>query len=304
MTEHPPLPLRPDAGPLGLVGLGLVGQALAGNLLRGGWQVLGFDVRPEACARLRDLGGTTAADSRAVFATCRVTLLSLPTDDVVDKVLREGTPPAGHWVIDTSTGDPAAAVAQQARLEPQGVAYVEAPLSGSSQQLAERKAVFFVGTDPARFAWLQPLFASLAQEVFHTGGPGSASRLKLVSNLVLGLNRAALAEGLHFAQSLGLDPAQTLHILRHSAAASRIMDGKGPKMLARDYTPQARLSQHLKDVRLMLEAAGDATPLPLTRRHAELLELAESLGWGEQDNSALLEALPHWQPAPPAPPGE
>ncbi|MFM7159101.1 MAG: NAD(P)-dependent oxidoreductase [Planctomycetaceae bacterium] len=167
-------PLSPNAGPLGLVGLGLVGQALAGNLLRGGWQVRGFDVRPEACARLRDLGGTTAADPRAVFATCRVTLLSLPTDEVVDEVLRVGTPPPGHWLVDISTGDPAAAVAQQARLEPLGVAYVEAPLSGSSQQLAERKAVFFVGTDPRRFAWLQPLLAALAPEVFHTGGPGSA----------------------------------------------------------------------------------------------------------------------------------
>ncbi|MFM8223140.1 MAG: NAD-binding protein, partial [Planctomycetaceae bacterium] len=83
---------------------------------------------------------------------------------------------------------------------------------------------------------------------------------------------------------------------------SKIMDTKGPKMLQRDYTPQARLSQHLKDVRLMLAAAGDATALPLTRRHAELLELAELLGWGEQDNSALREALPHWRPAPPAPP--
>lgn len=294
-TDSCPL-LRPDGGSVGLVGLGLVGQALAVNLLRAGWRVRGFDVRTEACVRLRELGGLTAENPQGVFSNCHVTLLSLPTDDVVADVLDQGSPPAGHCVIDTSTGDPAAAVAQHSRLQALGVAYIDAPLSGSSQQLAERQAVFLVGTSAERFEWLRPLFAALADQVFHTGDPGSAARLKLVTNLVLGLNRAALAEGLHFARALGLDPGQTLHILQNSAAASRIMEGKGAKMLARDYRPQARLAQHLKDVRLMLAAGGDTTPLPLTRRHAELLELAVSLGWGDHDNSALLEALPHWPP--------
>ena len=76
--------------------------------------------------------------------------------------------------------------------------------------------------------------------------------MKLVTNLVLGLNRAALAEGLCFARQLGLDLQQTLHLLRESMSYSRIMDTKGEKMIHQDFAPQARLSQHLKDVRLML----------------------------------------------------
>jgi 3-hydroxyisobutyrate dehydrogenase-like beta-hydroxyacid dehydrogenase len=70
------------------------------------------------------------------------------------------------------------------------------------------------------------------------------------------------------------------------------MDTKGPKMLSRDYTPQARLSQHLKDVRLMLASAeGSGLALPLTETHRQILERAEELGWGDADNSALIEAL-------------
>jgi len=297
VSSDPASPLSPSQGPIGLIGLGLVGQTLAGHLLGAGWQVVGHDLRAEARDRLSGLGGHAAPDARSVCSSCRILLLSLPTDHIVAEVLQAGHPEPGSCVIDTSTGDPAAAVRQHAQLADRGVTYVDAPLSGSSQQLAARQAVFFLGTDSEHFAWLQPLFAALSPQVLHAGPPGSAARLKLVTNLVLGLNRAALAEGLHFAQALGLDPAQALHALQNSPAASRIMDGKGPKMLTRDYTPQARLSQHLKDVRLMLGAVAGTTDLPLTRRHAELLRLAETLGWGDHDNSALFEALPHWQPA-------
>ena len=113
--------------------------------------------------------------------------------------------------------------------------------------------------------------------------------MKLVTNLVLGLNRAALAEGIAFAQQLDLDLAQTLGVMRRSMAYSRIMDTKGEKMITQDFTPQAKLSQHLKDVRLML--AASSLPLPLSETHRQLLEKAEALGYGEADNSAVIQAI-------------
>lgn len=70
------------------------------------------------------------------------------------------------------------------------------------------------------------------------------------------------------------------------------MDTKGRKMVEREFSVQARLSQHLKDVHLMLEAAGKAgLNLPLSEAHGRLLEAAEAAGLGELDNSALIEAL-------------
>ena len=100
--------------------------------------------------------------------------------------------------------------------------------------------------------------------------------MKLVSNLVLGLNRAALAEGLVFAEAIGLDAEAALEVLMGSMSYSRIMDTKGRKMIEGDFRTQARLSQHLKDVRLILEAAAEAgQALPLTEVHRRLLEAAE-----------------------------
>jgi 3-hydroxyisobutyrate dehydrogenase-like beta-hydroxyacid dehydrogenase len=130
---------------------------------------------------------------------------------------------------------------------------------------------------------------TFAAETIHVGSCGSGAKMKLLTNLVLGLNRAALAEGLVFAQQLDLDPQQSLDVLRRSMAYSRIMDTKGEKMLSEDFAPQARLAQHLKDVRLML-AASDIS-LPLTETHRRLLEQAVTRGFGEADNSAIIKAI-------------
>ena len=83
------------------------------------------------------------------------------------------------------------------------------------------------------------------QRVALVGESGSGARLKLVVNLVLGLNRAALAEGLALAESCGIEPAAALNVLKATPAYSAVMDTKGPKMVAREFAPQARLSQHL-----------------------------------------------------------
>ena len=109
---------------------------------------------------------------------------------------------------------------------------------------------------------------------------------------MLGLNRAALAEGLTFAKAIGLRPADALQVLLNCPAYSRTMDAKGPKMVAGDFTPQAKLSQHLKDVRIILDDAERAgQPLPLSTLHRELLEHAEANGWGDLDNSVIIRAI-------------
>ena len=92
--------------------------------------------------------------------------------------------------------------------------------------------------DRAAFDACRDLWPVLGKHVFHVGPCGSAAKMKLVSNLVLGLNRAALAEGLALAESLGLDLPRPLEVLQQSAAYSRQMDTKGRKMIDRDFAPR------------------------------------------------------------------
>jgi 3-hydroxyisobutyrate dehydrogenase-like beta-hydroxyacid dehydrogenase len=275
-------------------------MALAERLLGGGFEVWGHDIDPARNDLLGRAGGKPTVSAAEIAGICGRILLSLPDSDVVEAVLAEMAPHliAGRIVIDTSTGDPQRAAATGRRLAGQGVCYLDATISGSSQQVREGQAVVLAGGPAAAFDRCQDLFRLFARRWFHLGPCGSGSQMKLVSNLVLGLNRAALAEGLWLGKALGLDVQVVLSVLRESMAYSRIMDTKGEKMIQGDFAPQARLSQHHKDVRLILQAAaGAGTDLPLTRAHARLLELAEGAGCGSEDNSAIIRAFEHLGPA-------
>jgi len=198
----------------------------------------------------------------------------------------------GQRIIDTSTGDPIAVPMIAGWLDDLGVGYLDATVSGSSSQLRAGEAVMFVGASDDSFRSVKSLLDCLSSKVHHIGPPGSGSQMKLVSNLVLGLNRAALAEGLVYAEALGLDLAKTLSLLKQSMAYSKIMDSKGEKMIHREFSPQAKLSQHWKDVRLMLEdSRRTGRSLPHPKTHHDILQQAVEMGLGELDNIAIIEVL-------------
>lgn len=280
--------------PIGLIGLGLMGSAIAERLLAAGHPVFGWDIAPATRARFTKLGGEPATSVTDVFNRCERILLSLPDSNITSAVLREAVPTLhyGHTIADTSTGDPRDAAEFSKQLASTGATYLDATISGNSDQVRCGEVLVMVGGLKPAFTRCKEIFDTFAARTIHTGITGSAAQMKLVTNLVLGLNRAALAEGLVFARALKLDGKQALAIMRESMAYSRIMDTKGEKMLRGNFKPQARLSQHLKDVRLMLAAAAKAhTKLPLSETHRKILCAAEAAGYGQMDNSAIIRVI-------------
>lgn len=290
MTSAPPH----AAGPIGLIGFGLIGSALTERLLVAGAPVLGWDLNPARVEELRRSGASAATGITAVFTGCRRVLLSLPSHrEVADVIAAAGESLVpGLTIIDTTTGDPASTEALAASLGERGITYLDATISGSSAQLRAGKIALMVGGNAAAFAACCDIFEAIGPQTFYAGPAGAGAKLKLVTNLVLGLNRAAMAEGLAFAQALGIDLELTLRVMRGSAAYSKIMDSKGERMIQGDFAPDARLSQHLKDVRLIVETGQQAgLPMPLSVAHREVLELAEEAGLGDLDNSAIIKVL-------------
>lgn len=270
---------------VGVIGLGLMGSTLAERFRAGGLHVAGYDPRAE-CAPNCD-------SVRAVFATARTVVLSLPNSDVTRAVVDEaGDLVRGATIIDTTTGEPDATEAVGRQLAHLDCDYLDATLTGSSAQARAGELVVTAGGPAGAFARAEPLFRLFAARWFHVGPWGSGARTKLVVNLVLGLNRAALAEGLALARCCGLDLPAVLEILQSGAAYSRAMDTKGRKMIDCDFTPQAKLAQHLKDVRL-IQSEGDKTgaTLPLTAAHEALLARLAVQGLGDWDNSAVYRAF-------------
>jgi 3-hydroxyisobutyrate dehydrogenase-like beta-hydroxyacid dehydrogenase len=262
-------------------------------MLQRSFMVLGFDLQPTQLQRLETLGGQAAASAREVAEACEQIVLCLPDSRVVAAAVDQlaARLRSGETLIDATTGDPDESQALAQRLEARGIDYVDATIAGSSEQVRRGEAVVIIGGNDAAVRRAQLILSAWSDRRFHVGPAGSGARLKLVVNVVLGLNRAALAEGLSLAKACGIDPSAALEVLRSTPAYSRMMDSKGPKMLARDYAPQARLAQHLKDVRLIRELARrhDACT-PLSVVHEELLQRAVELGFGDADNSAIIEA--------------
>jgi 3-hydroxyisobutyrate dehydrogenase-like beta-hydroxyacid dehydrogenase len=277
--------------PIGVVGLGLFGTALAERLIAGGYTTIVWNrSREKADALIR--AGAKWSDNP--LGDCDVVVISLYTTEVVEEVigLMKSGLRSGQILIDTTTGDPSQTTALGSRLAGQGIRYLEAPVAASSEQTRRGEALAMVAGDEAAFAACREVIECLAPKTFYLGPWGTATKMKLINNLVLGLNRIALAEGLVFAKAIGMDPARALAVLQEGNAYSVVMDVKGQKMLDRDFAPQGKLSQHLKDVRLILDQAHQAgIELPLSQTHRKLLLSAEEAGFGDQDNSAIIRAI-------------
>ena len=285
------------SGTVALIGMGLLGSALAENLLKAGFAVRGYDTAPERMRQHAKRGGHVAASPADAARGASAVMTCLMTADIVREALlgpagalEEAAP--GVVAIDNSTIHPDASAALAAELGRRGIAMLDAPVGGSSGQARRREAPVVVGGDPEVFAHCRPILDALAQRVHHVGPNGSGARAKLVINLVLGLNRLALAEGLLFGLRQGLDGKTLLAVLKDSAAYSRAMDIKGERMLEGNFEPEGKLAQHLKDVELMLDVGHAAgAPLLATALHRQLLIAGVAAGLSERDNSSIIAVL-------------
>jgi 3-hydroxyisobutyrate dehydrogenase-like beta-hydroxyacid dehydrogenase len=280
---------------IGIAGLGLLGGALAHRLIGAGFDPKGYDIDTAKTAALAKAGGT-AAGLDAV-ARCDVVLLAVFDTDQVEDVVTNAvlpalTPGATRIVLCASTCDPDRIAALIETVAPLGLRMIETPVSGSSGQVRNGDGVGLIGGARDTVDSAADIIDALYPKWFYMGAAGNGGRAKLAINHLLGLNRLVLAEGLVFAQALGLDPKSFLDVARQSAAYSQVMDIKGPKMVSGDYTPQGFVHQSLKDFRLILDqAVKRGQELPLAALNAEVLAACISRGEGERDNAAVIEEI-------------
>ena len=282
---------------VGIIGFGLMGAALAQRLSAAGFDFAGYDVDAAKIAQITELGGKAAQSIAEIARDCDPIVLAVFSTDQVEEVVEKFLLPvlgddAGRIVLCTSTCDPDRIAALGVRVAARGLRFLETPVSGTSAQVARGEGVGLIGGDPTIASEIEPVLRALFPTYFLIGAVGDGGRAKLAVNLILGLNRLALAEGLAFAERLGLEPAAFLEVARASAAYSQIMDIKGDRMVRRAFEPEGRARQTLKDVQLMFEQARTVgQELPLLKVHAEVLEACLRAGEGDLDNSVVIEEI-------------
>jgi 3-hydroxyisobutyrate dehydrogenase-like beta-hydroxyacid dehydrogenase len=283
--------------PVAIIGLGLMGEVYAQRLIDANIPVSGFDIDPARRARLAEIGGRPAESiADAAKPACRIIVAVFNTEQVEDVVENHLLPALGDdsdkIVLCMSTCDPDRVAALAKRVTARGIRYLDVPVSGTSDQVRRGDGVALIGGDIAIADEVKDILNALFVRRFHIGNVGDGGRAKLAVNLILGLNRLALAEGLVFAERLGLDPAAFLEVARGSASYSQVMDTKGPKMVRGDFSPEGRVKQTLKDARLMLDqAAARGQKLSMLEVNADVLEACVRAGEAELDNSAVIKEV-------------
>jgi putative dehydrogenase len=286
-----------NSAAVGVIGIGLLGQAFVHRLRSAGFDVVGFDVDAGKNAGLVELGGQVASSVADLARRCDPLVLAVFSTDQVEAVVENELLPAlgqgsGKIVLCASTCDPERIAALGQRAATRGLRLLETPVSGASGQVSRGEGVGLIGGDAHVIAQVEPVLRAMFARYFHIGKIGDGGRAKLAVNLILGLNRLAVAEGLVFAERLGLDPEAFLKVARSSAAYSQVMDVKGAKMIRGEFTAEGRITQHLKDVHLMLEQAERIKQqLPMLEVHADVLEACVRQGEADLDNSAVIKEI-------------
>jgi 3-hydroxyisobutyrate dehydrogenase len=280
---------------IAFIGLGAMGSAMAENLVKREMRVVGYDVRPEAIARLVAAGGLGAQSAaEAARGADMAILMVVNADQAEDVLFAGGTVEAlgpGATVVVMATCAPGRIEAMAARVEATGRRFIDAPVSGGvtgakagtlSIMAAARKAVF----DEAK-----PVLEALGTSLFHLGErPGQGAAMKVVNQLLCGVHIAVAAEGLAFAERSGIDPALALEILSGSAAQSWMLEARGPRMVADDGLVTSAVDIFVKDLGLVLDAGQSARMgLPLAALAHQLFLAASGLGQGGRDDSQVIE---------------
>jgi len=282
---------------VGLIGVGLVGTALADRFLANDITVIGYDVDDDRLDNLERMGGCRANNPSEIAQNVSHIVLSLPDTSIVRKVIEGpdgilGSQKRPAYIIDTTTGDPEETIELAQRLANQNISFLDATICGASSQIQKGEGVFMVGGESTAYEECSSLLHLLAKQVFYVGSPGSGSKAKLATNLVLGLNRLVLAEGMVFAEKLGLPLDTFLKLLKVSPAYSVAVDVKGEKMLKSDFNPASRVHQHHKDVSLILKYARlQHQDLPLSQVHYDILGKAIEAGDRDLDSCAVIKEV-------------
>jgi 3-hydroxyisobutyrate dehydrogenase len=285
------------AGPVGFIGLGNMGRPMALNLATRGFALTVHDIDSAKVQPLRERGAKVVESPREVAAAGERTIVMVETTAQAEAVIagERGiieTAGRGHVVVCMSTIDPFALRRLAERLAPRGVAMLDAPVSGGTERAISGELSIIAGGDPATFDKCRDLFGAMGTKLFHVGGLGQGLAMKLVNNMLIQVNRVAVAEALVMGVKAGLDPRTIYDVVRVSTGTSYAFETGVPKILARDFSPGGTVDITYKDQELETAFAKQlGVPLLLANLTQQLYQMARAAGLNKEDGLAVVKVV-------------
>lgn len=281
---------------IGFIGLGAMGKPMAVNLIKSGYQVAIFDVAAAAVAELAAMGARPCSSPKELAEQSDTVITMLPNAKIVETVVAGGegilaAESGVKTIIDMSSVSPDSSRQMAKLAKAKGIAYVDAPVSGGVAGAQAGTLTIMVGGDEATVAAVKPILSAMGQKIHHVGEIGAGDAVKLVNNLLLGINMAAVAEALVLGAKSGLKPEVMVDIIKGSSGRSYALDVKTPNFILQDnFTAGFAVDLQYKDLELAIETAKAAgTPVPLTVMAQQIFEMARAKGFGRQDISSVIK---------------
>lgn len=283
---------------VGVMGLGIMGSAMAASLVKAKFTVIGYDPVPDRRRALARARGRPVGSAEALAKGARIIVLSLPSADALiqsaETLARKAR--RGTIVVETSTLPIPVKEAARARLARAGVTLLDCPLSGTGAQARTRDLVVFASGPRTAYRQCVPVFEGFARRHRYAGAFGTGSKLKFIANLLVSIHNVAAAEAMVLGMKAGIEPGELLEIMGDSAGSSRMLQIRGPLMVANRYRPATmKNAVWQKDVKIIGEFARSlACPTPLFDAASVVYVSAMAEGLDEEDTGSVCRVLERW----------
>jgi 3-hydroxyisobutyrate dehydrogenase len=282
---------------LGFIGIGNLGVHLARNLLRAGFALTVHDLNASAAAGLIEAGAMWADSPRAVAEASDSVFTCLPSPRAVTTVVSgeagilSGLAPGGTW-IDMSTNDRHEILRLAALAAQQGVATLESPVTGGVHKAAAGAITVLAGGDPAVFEAHRPAMQAMGGKVFYMGPLGSASVIKVITNMLAFVHLVAAGEALMLAKRGGLDLAQSFEAIKASSGNSFVHETESQVILNGSYNIGFTMDLACKDLNFAMQLGREfAVPLELAGLVEQTFIRARASYGGDAWSSQVVKLL-------------
>ena len=286
---------------VGFIGLGGIGKPMAVNIAKSGFELTVTDLREQPLRELREHGARVAHSAGEVAAAAEIVFASLPSNEASEDVAlgSDGVlanAKRGDIYVDLSTISPHVAHRIAHEATERGIDFLDAPVSGGMAQRREGRLSVMVGGKASALARARPVFEAFAERIFHVGATGTGATVKLLNNLLNGVNTVATMEALVMGVKAGLSVEKMKEVISASSGDSRAFQGTVDLVMTRSPDPPdgetANMGLHTigKDMRLAADL-GDRLGVPMLVGSAAVQLYIAGLGqgWADRENWVLME---------------
>jgi 3-hydroxyisobutyrate dehydrogenase-like beta-hydroxyacid dehydrogenase len=287
---------------IGFLGLGIMGTPMAANLLKAGYPIMVYNRTPEKADPLVNRGAGLASSPQVLAKAADVVIAMVTGPEAINDLLwgPEGAGGAfNHSKVFINMSSVAPAYTRQLaqELEPSGVIFIDAPVSGTKKPAEDGTLLILASGPQGKVEELEPLLLAMGKKMIYCGVAGQGSMMKMFINLLLGMMMEGFAEVLNFGRLGGLSLEAMVDTVYSGPLNCAMFQMKASNLENNTYPTAFPLKHMTKDAKFVVDTAFEmGAPVPVGQVLLHLYRAGVAQGWGDEDISAIARVLEHLSP--------